>query len=222
MSTHAEERRTAPADPIVWLDGEALAMRVSPGVHAPSSFTQALVTVLPRVDGLDVVDAGCGAGSLTVALLRRGAMHVSASDIVPAALADTLANAGRHADPARVTTLLAPWEGLGDVNADLLVANPPQCPRAVWEQLAAEERAAGAGGEDGLEALAAILAATRAARVITSISTLTTGDLAPLAERCGFARAQVLADELIAHDAVWERAGWLETARVRVWELERA
>ena len=222
MSTHAEERRTAPADPVVWLDGEPLAIRVSPGVHAPSSFTQALVTALPRVDGLDVVDAGCGAGSVTVALLRRGAAHVSASDIVPAALADTLENVRRHADPARVTPRLESFEGLADVNADLLVTNPPQCPRAVWEQLAAEERAAGAGGEDGLEALAAILAATRAARVITSISTLTAPDLAPLAERCGFARAHVLADEPIAHDPVWRHAGSLADARVRVWELERA
>jgi methylase of polypeptide subunit release factors len=221
MSMHPEECRTAPADPVVWLDGEPLAIRVSLGVHAPSSFTQALVTALPRVDGLDVVDAGCGAGSVTVALLRRGAAHVTASDIVPAALADTLENAGRHADAARVTPLPGSWEVLAGVGADLLVTNPPQCPRAVWEQLAPEEHAAGAGGEDGLEALAAILTATRAPRVIASISTLTTTDLAPLAARCGFTRTQVLADELVTHDAIWRCAGSLESARVRVWELAR-
>jgi methylase of polypeptide subunit release factors len=221
MSMHAAESRTAPADPLVWLDGEPLAIRVSPGVHAPSSFTQALIAALPRADGLTVVDAGCGAGSVTVALLRRGAAQVTASDIVPAALADTLENARRHADPARVTTLLAPWSELARVTADLLVTNPPQCPRAVWEQLPAEARGAGAGGEDGLEALAAILAATAAPRVIASISTLTTTALAPLAGRFGFTRVAVLADEPVAHDAIWRRAGSLAAARVRIWELQR-
>jgi hypothetical protein len=120
-----------------------------------------------------------------------------------------------------VTTLPAAWDDLAGVSADLLVTNPPQCPRAVWEQLAPEERAAGAGGEDGLEALAAILSATPAARVIASISTLTSADLAPLAARFGFSRAELLADELVAHDAIWRRAGSLATARVRVWELAR-
>ena len=50
-----------------------------------------------------MIDAGCGAGAVTVALLRRGAAHVSAWDIVPAAIEDTLENVRRHADPARVT-----------------------------------------------------------------------------------------------------------------------
>ena len=77
MSTHAGGSRTEPVDCVVWLDGEPLAIRVSPGVHTPSPFTQALVTALPRVDDLDVIDAGCGAGSVTVALLLRGAAHVA-------------------------------------------------------------------------------------------------------------------------------------------------
>ena len=63
MSTHAGGSRTEPVDCVVWLDGEPLAIRVSHGVHTPSPFTQALVSALPRVDGLDVIDAGCGAGS---------------------------------------------------------------------------------------------------------------------------------------------------------------
>ncbi len=222
MSTHAGGSRTEPADCVVWLDGEPLAIRVSPGVHTPSPFTQALMAALPRVDGLDVIDAGCGAGAVTVALLRRGAAHVSAWDIIPAAVDDTLENARRHADATRVTPHLGSFELLADDTADLLVTNPPQRPRTVWEHLPADARGIGAGGEDGLEPLATILASTRAPRVITSISTLTAPDLAPLAQRHGFARASVIADEPIAHDPVWRHAGSLADARVRVWELRRA
>ena len=132
MSTHAGGSRTEPVDCIVWIDGEPFAIRVSPGVHTPSPFTQALVAALPRVDGLNVIDAGCGAGSVTVALLLRGAARVSAWDIVPAAIEDTLENVSRHADPARLATHLGSFDELADVPADLLVTNPPQRPRAVW------------------------------------------------------------------------------------------
>ena len=58
--------------------------------------------------------------------------------------------------------------------------------------------------------------------MITSISTLTAPDLAPIAARHGFAVADVLADEPVAHDPVWRYAGSLAEARVRVWELRRA
>ncbi|MDX6561031.1 MAG: hypothetical protein QOD65_845 [Gaiellales bacterium] len=221
MSTHAGGSRTEPVDCIVWIDGEPFAIRVSPGVHTPSPFTQALVSALPRVDGLNVIDAGCGAGAVTVALLRRGAAHVSAWDIVAAAIEDTLENVRRHADPARLSTHIGSFDRMADTPAYLLVTNPPQRPRAVWEQLPADARGIGAGGEDGLEKLETILASTSAPRVITSISTLTAPDLTAIARRHGFARATVLADEAIAHDPVWRHAGSLADARVRVWELQR-
>ena len=221
MSTHAGGSRTEPVDCVVWIDGEPFAIRVSPGVHTPSPFTQALISALPRVDGLDVIDAGCGAGAVTVALLLRGAAHVSAWDIVPAAIEDTLENVRRHADAGRVTPRLAPFDHLAERPADLLVTNPPQRPRAVWEQLPADARGIGAGGEDGLEKLEIILANTSAPRVITSISTLTAPDLTEVARRHGFAQAAVLADEPVAHDPVWRHAGSLADARVRVWELRR-
>jgi methylase of polypeptide subunit release factors len=221
VSTHAGGSRTAPTDAIVWLDGEPLEIRVSPGVHTPSPFTQALIAALPRVDGLDVIDAGCGAGAVTVALLHRGAAHVSAWDIVPAAVEDTLENVRRHSDPARVTPHLGSFDCLAGVDADLLVTNPPQRPRSVWEQLPADARGVGAGGEDGLEKLELILASTRAPRVITSISSLTAPDLAPVARRHGFERATLLADFQGAHDPIWRYAGRLESARIRVWELNR-
>jgi methylase of polypeptide subunit release factors len=222
MSTHAGGSRSDPVDCVVWLDGTPLAIRVSPGVHTPSPFTQALMAALPHVDGLDVIDAGCGAGAVTVALLLRGAAHVSAWDIVPAAVDDTLENARRHADASRVTPHLGSFELLADDPADLLVTNPPQRPRVVWEHLPADARGIGAGGEDGLEPLETIVASTRATRVITSISTLTAADLAPVAARHGFTRTSLLADEPVAHDPVWRHAGSLAAARVRVWELARA
>ena len=221
MSSHAGGSRTEPVDCVVWIDGEPFAIRVSPGVHTPSPFTQALISALPRVDGLNVIDAGCGAGSVTVALLRRGAAHVSAWDIVPAAIDDTLENVFRHSDPARLSTHLGSFDDLAGVPADLLVTNPPQRPRAVWEHLPADARGIGAGGEDGLEKLETILASTTAPRVITSISTLTAPDLTPVAQRHGFGRATVLADEPVAHDPNWRHAGSLADARVRVWELQR-
>jgi methylase of polypeptide subunit release factors len=222
VSTHAGGSRTAPTDAVIWLDGEPIAIRVSPGVHTPSPFTQALIAALPRVDGLEVIDAGCGAGAVTVALLRRGAAHVSAWDIVPEAIEDTLENVRRHADPARVTPHLESFDHLADANADLLVTNPPQRPRAVWEQLPADARGVGAGGEDGLEKLELILASTRAPRVITSISSLTAPDLAPIARRHGFAQASLLADVQGAHDPIWRYGGSLDDARIRVWDLRRS
>jgi hypothetical protein len=120
-----------------------------------------------------------------------------------------------------VTPHLGSFEELAGATADLLVTNPPQRPRSVWEKLPADARGIGAGGEDGLEKLEIILAHTTAPRVITSISTLTATDLAPLARRHGFRAATVLADEPIAHDPVWRYAGSLDDARVRIWELRR-
>jgi methylase of polypeptide subunit release factors len=222
VSTHAGGSRTGPTDAVIWLDGEPIAIRVSPGVHTPSPFTQALIAALPRVDDLCVIDAGCGAGAVTIALLRRGAAGVSAWDIVPAAIDDTLENARRYADATRVTPHLGSFDCLADVEADLLVTNPPQRPRSVWEQLPADARGVGAGGEDGLEKLEQILGSTRAPRVITSISSLTASDLEPLARRYGFPQVSLLADVQGAHDPIWRYAGRLADARIRVWELRRA
>ena len=222
MSTHAGGSRTEPVDCVVWIDGEPFAIRVSPGVHTPSPFTQALISALPRVDGLSVIDAGCGAGSVTVALLRRGAAHVSAWDIVPAAIDDTLENvrpplgSGPPRPPISARSTTSPtcrptcWSRIHRSDPD-----------AVWEHLPADARGIGAGGEDGLEKLETILASTTAPRVITSITTLTAPDLTPVAQRHGFARATVLADDPIAHDPIWRHAGSLADARVRVWELQR-
>ena len=80
MALHEHARRgsrTEPVDCVVWLDGEPARDPGLPGVHTPSPLTQALMPALPRVDGLEVIDAGCGAGAVTVALLRRGAAHVA-------------------------------------------------------------------------------------------------------------------------------------------------
>jgi SAM-dependent methyltransferase len=222
VSTYAGGSRTGPTDAVIWLDGEPLAIRVSPGVHTPSPFTQALIAVLPGVAGLDVIDAGCGAGAVTIALLRRGAAHVSAWDILPAAIDDTRENVRRHGDASRVTYELGSFDRLSEAAADLLVTNPPQRPRVVWEQLPADARGIGAGGENGLEKLELILSSTLAPRVITSISTLTAPDLAPLAARHGFGRVELLADVPGAHDPIWRYAGNLGQARVRVWDLRRA
>ena len=162
---------------------------------------------------------------MTVALLRRGAAHVSAVGHRSGGDRRYARERSRHADPSpRHLRTSDSFDGLAHAPADLLVTNPPQRPRAVWEQLPADARGVGAGGEDGLEMLEIILAATRAPRVITSISTLVGARLSrPLAGAHGFD----------ARDGARRRArsrmtpsgatpGPLEDARVRVWELQRA
>ena len=151
-----------PVDAVIWLDGEPLAIRVSPGVHTPSPFTQALIAALPRVDGLDGDRRG----------LRRGRRDRRAAAARRGARERLGHRPGRHRGharerpparrPARVTPHLGSFDCIADVDADLLVTNPPQRPRSVWEQLPADARGVGAGGEDGLEQLELILASTRA------------------------------------------------------------
>jgi methylase of polypeptide subunit release factors len=55
-------------------------LRVSEGVHAPSAFSVLLVDSMPDPRDLVCVDAGCGAGLVTVALLQRRAREVFAFD----------------------------------------------------------------------------------------------------------------------------------------------
>ena len=51
----------------------------------------------------------------------------------------------------------------------VLLLNTSTPPEKIWEQLPADARGIGAGGEDGLEKLAVILTHTCVDRVITSI-----------------------------------------------------
>jgi methylase of polypeptide subunit release factors len=196
------------------------AIHVSAGVHEPSAFSELLVDGLPDVAGLRVVDAGAGAGAVTLALLAGGAAEVIALDASPLALADTERNVASHSDPARLRTVCGDFAELSAIEADLVATNPPQRPRAVWSRLPAEEAAEHAvAGEDGLDALRRIVAATRAPRIVAAISAFVMSDPAQLG--VPGLRGEVRLERPVPHADAWSPLGDPSAGRARVWDLHR-
>ncbi len=75
-----------------------------------------------RLDGLELIDFGCGSGILAIAAIKLGARRVQAVDIDPQALDACKSNMSMNAiEPQRIPTCL-PRE-LGDNAVDLLMAN---------------------------------------------------------------------------------------------------
>lgn len=75
-----------------------------------------------QLDGLDVLDFGCGSGILAIAALLLGARHATCTDIDPQALEATAANAGRNAiEPGRYSLYLP--EAMPGQHHDLVLAN---------------------------------------------------------------------------------------------------
>ncbi len=117
-----------------------------PGVHEPDSFAPALARAIRVLPGASALDLGCGAGFYALDLARRGASPVVATDLDPAAVRATRANArrlGLHIETA-VGDLFAPVRGR---RFDVIVANLPQCPSKTPLPLARW------GGPDGLRHL---------------------------------------------------------------------
>jgi ubiquinone/menaquinone biosynthesis C-methylase UbiE len=81
-----------------------------------------LLDALGPVEGLDVLELGCGEGDLSVELLRRGA-RVSALDISPASVELTRKRAARFSEGSELHTVVAPVEdtGLEDEAFDRIV-----------------------------------------------------------------------------------------------------
>ncbi|MEU8325567.1 methyltransferase [Nonomuraea sp. NPDC048881] len=106
-------------------------LEASPGVHRPSTFSAFLASTLDDTRDQVVLDAGCGAGLVTLAALTAGARHVIAQDHDGAALADTARNVIPflgHEARKRLTLWEADWRLLAPMSADLLAVNPPQRP----------------------------------------------------------------------------------------------
>ncbi|MFI7423686.1 methyltransferase [Nonomuraea sp. NPDC049684] len=106
-------------------------LEASPGVHRPSTFSAFLASTLDDTRDQVVLDAGCGAGLITLAALTAGARHVIAQDHDGAALADTARNVIPflgHEARKRLTLWEADWRLLAPMSADLLAVNPPQRP----------------------------------------------------------------------------------------------
>jgi methylase of polypeptide subunit release factors len=192
----------------------------SEGVHAPSAFSELLVDSLPDPAGLVCVDAGCGAGLVTVSLLRRDARAVFAFDKDRYAVADARGNVARLApDPRRARIRIGGFAELSGEPCELLLCNPPQRPRALWDDLPrAAQRPFFVAGDDGLGAVRLVLSLTPAPRAIFSLSSITCPDAGPLAAEFG-RHARLLGERPIEHDPIWGRIAPDLLAPARVWEL---
>lgn len=129
------------------------------GVHIPSAFSAVLAACLPDLTGQVVLDAGCGAGLISIAALLRGAEQVIACDIDPAALSATHSNVNRVAvNTDRLTLLHSDFRALGHVSVDLALANPPQRPDSVLQATpVAERHLHRGGGTDGMDVIKLLL-----------------------------------------------------------------
>ncbi len=127
----------------------------STGVHRPSVFSAFLAATMADCQGQVVVDAGCGAGLVTVTALSAGARHVVAQDYDGTALADTARNVGSILGPEarnKLSLWEADWSLLRPLRADLLAVNPPQRPAALLPEVPPEQRHLhSGGGDDGLD-----------------------------------------------------------------------
>jgi ribosomal protein L11 methyltransferase len=107
-------------------DADAIRVELDPGLAFGTGTHPTTALCLEwleaaAVDGLDVVDYGCGSGILAAAAAKLGAAAVRAVDIDPQALIATDANARRNG--VRERLLVTGEPGLPPAGADVLVAN---------------------------------------------------------------------------------------------------
>ncbi|HEY8582912.1 MAG TPA: methyltransferase domain-containing protein [Capillimicrobium sp.] len=190
-------------------------------VHAPSAFTQLLADALPDCSGLSALDAGCGAGAVTVALLERGAERVTALDSDPAALELTAQEVTRRGLGARVELVHGRFGEPPSPRADLAVMNPGQRPAAVYEALPPEERwIHRGGGPDGMDTLRLVLGWVAAPAVLSTLSSLVSRDPGPVAAAAGWSAAPVLTRP-VRHAEPWRAVAEELEQPVTVWRFER-
>jgi release factor glutamine methyltransferase len=167
--------RRAAGWPLQYLTGAAgfrgLTLEVRPGVFIPRPETEVVVEkaleVLPAGQpGLEVLDLGCGCGSiaLSVAVERPGA-RVTAVDCEPAAVELTVRNAGKCGVADRVNVMEGDlFEPLARTGAafDVVVSNPPYVPAGCKDALPVDVRefeppGALFAGEEGLDVIERIV-----------------------------------------------------------------
>ena len=167
------QRHCRSAEPLQYLAGlcpwRDFTLAVAPGVLIPRQETEVLVELAVELTASRPprawADLGTGSGCLAVALahcwLQSRGWAVDCSEL---ALAQARGNLQAAGVAARVEVLqgswwqpLQPWWG----TLELVVANPPYIPTAVWQELEPvvrehEPALALDGGADGLDALRAI------------------------------------------------------------------
>lgn len=75
------------------MGGQRLRLSHSPGVFAPNTTTRLLFDAALPVNGLHVLDLGCGIGPVAIAAAFAGAESVTAVDVMPEACSLTIKNA---------------------------------------------------------------------------------------------------------------------------------
>jgi ribosomal protein L11 methyltransferase len=130
-------------------DPDAIVVRLDPGLAFGTGTHPTTAMCLQWLDaqslqGLDVVDFGCGSGVLAIAALKLGARHVHAHDIDPQALLATRENAAENQVADRLTVCesaqqIPPQRDvlLANILADVLIAQRHALakllrPRAHW------------------------------------------------------------------------------------------
>jgi methylase of polypeptide subunit release factors len=195
-------------------------LETSDGVHRPSTFSVFLAATMVDCQDLVVVDAGCGAGLVTMAALAAGARHVVAQDHDAAALADTARNVTRilgAAARSRLTLWEAGWNLLGPMKADLLAVNPPQRPSVLLPDVPQNQRHLHVGGgEDGLDGLRLILGHTGTDRVrTTAAAVLDVGKLT----YPRWSATRLVASTDLPFDPAWRALVPDLRGRVDIWEF---
>lgn len=167
--------RRAAGWPLQYLTGETgfrgLTLEVRPGVFIPRPETEVLVEkaleVLPAGrPGLNVLDLGCGCGSIAVSVaVERPGARVTAIDCEPAAVELTERNAGRCDVGERVRVIKGDlFEPLRQTDAtfDAVISNPPYVPAGCLDALPVDVRefeppGALFAGEEGLDVIVRIV-----------------------------------------------------------------
>lgn len=201
------------------------------GVHRPSIFSAFIAAAIAGdhddqgrssdVEGRVVIDAGCGAGLVTIAALRSGASHVIAQDRDPAALHATAANVraaggGRFGD--RVEFAEGDWTKLGELRGDLVVVNPPQRPsRLIAATPTGERHLHDTAGEDGADALRIVLGHADSDGVVSTMSSLLDLDPSTIGGS-RYASDGAVARAQLEHSEAWsalgvERVAWVDAQR---------
>lgn len=211
-----------------WQDWARLAqsMAVPAGVHAPSAFSATLAASLPDLTGQVVLDAGCGAGLVSIAALVRGAATVIACDLDPDALHATRDNVRRLLSAAggetegRLELLHSDFRALGGVRADFALANPPQRPASVLGATDPTQRHLHCGGgQDGLDTVRLLLEHLVCQRLWT-----TAAAVLPIASLTapGWTPPQVVHRASVALHGAWAAAGVAPQETVAVWDFTRS